>query len=87
MLRRTEPRTPGAVAAALARIGRVGIDASVRATTAACVDASLRSLDAIHVATAEVLLASGKRVSEFVTCDKRMAAAANAAGLNVVAPN
>ena len=85
MLRRTEPRTPGAVAAALARIGRVGIDASVRAT--ACVDASLRSLDAIHVATAEVLLASGKRVSEFVTCDKRMAAAANAAGLNVVAPN
>ncbi|HEX5496428.1 MAG TPA: type II toxin-antitoxin system VapC family toxin [Mycobacteriales bacterium] len=86
-VRRTEPRTLGAVAVALARLGRVEIDASIRATAAAYVDTSLRSLDAIHVATAEMLLASGRQISDFVTYDKHMAAAARAAGLTTVAPS
>ena len=86
-LRRTAPGVLGAVAAMLARIGRVELDASIRATAAAYVDTSLRSLDAIHVATVEMLLASNKQVTALVTYDKRVAAAANAAGLNVVAPS
>ena len=70
----------------LARISRVEVDASVRATAGAYVSDALRWLDAIHVATAEVLVASGKTVSAFVTYDRRQAAAASAAGIVVRAP-
>ena len=44
---------------------------------------ALRSLDAIHIATA---LAVADRELEFVTYDQRQAEAARAAGLNVVQP-
>ncbi|MGH3759032.1 hypothetical protein [Actinophytocola sp.] len=44
----------------------------------------LRSLDAVHLATADSLLASGKRVTAFVAYDKRLAAAE--IGRTVVAP-
>ena len=47
---------------------------------------ALRSLDAIHAATAEVLVASGKSVSAFVTYDTRQAAAVEATGIPVAAP-
>ena len=51
---------------------------------AAAVDpATLRSLDAIHLATA---LALGAELDAFVTYDARLADAARAAGLTVVAP-
>lgn len=43
----------------------------------------LRSLDAIHIATA---LAIGDRDLQFVTYDDRQAGAARAAGLNVIQP-
>lgn len=85
-LRRSAPGVLGAVAAMLARIARVEIDASIRATAAAYVDGSLRSLDAIHLATTEMLVASGKRVTAFVTYDRRLADAAGAVGLPVVEP-
>jgi len=62
------------------------MDAPVRATAAAYIDPLLRPLDAIHLATAENLVASGKRISAFVTYDKRLAKAATEAGLTVVAP-
>lgn len=85
-LRRSQPGVLGAVAATLARIDRVGIDAAIRATAAAYVDPYLRSLDAIHLATADELVASGKTVSAFVTYDARLAEAARSAGLMVAAP-
>lgn len=57
--------------------GRIG-------EAAAAVDPStLRSLDAIHLATA---LALGAELDAFVTYDARLADAARAAGLTVVAP-
>ena len=85
-LRRSQPAVLGAVAATLARIDRIEIDAAVRATAAAYVDPALRSLGAVHLATADQLVASGKKVVAFVTYDTLLAAAAQAAGLDVVAP-
>lgn len=85
-LRRNQPEVLGAVASTLSRVNRVDIDAVVRATAAACIDAQLRSLDAIHLATADNLVASGKTMTAFVTYDRRLAAAAAEAGHTVVAP-
>jgi hypothetical protein len=85
-LRRWSPAHLAAMPGVLARINRVEMDASVRATAGAYVADALRSLDAIHVATAEVLVASGKAVTAFVTYDTRQATAVAAAGIPVVAP-
>ena len=86
-LRRSQPTVLGAVANVLARLHRVEISAAVRAAAGAYPEPSLRSLDAIHLATAELLVASGKPLTAFVTYDKRLFAAAEAAGLPVAAPN
>lgn len=43
----------------------------------------LRSLDALHLATAQML---GRTLTQFITYDKRLAQAAQDAGLPVVAP-
>jgi predicted nucleic acid-binding protein len=85
-LRRSSPSHLAAMPGVLARISRVEMDASVRATAGAYVVDTLRSLDAVHLATAEVLVASGKTVSAFVTYDRRQAAAVVAAGLVATAP-
>jgi len=85
-LRRNSPARLAAMPNVLAQLNLVEIDRSVRATAAAYVDPLLRALDAIHLATADTLIASGKRISAFVTYDKRLATAADAAGLSVVAP-
>jgi uncharacterized protein len=85
-LRRSQPGVLGAVAATLARIDRIELDSAVRATAAAYVDPLLRSLDAIHLATADQLVASGKDISAFVTYDKRLAEAARACSFTVAAP-
>ena len=85
-LRRSAPAHLAAMPGVLARISRVEMDASVRATAGAYVVDALRSLDAVHLATAEVLVASGKTVSAFVTYDRRQAAAVAAAGMTVRAP-
>ena len=85
-LRRSQPEMLGAVALALGRLSRVEINAAVRATAGAYVDPMLRSLDAIHLATAEFLVASDVPLLAFVTYDKRLAEVASRAGLQVVAP-
>ena len=85
-LRRSQPGVLGAVAGVLARLHRMEINAAVRATAGAYAEPTLRSLDAIHLATAELLLASGVSVSAFVTYDLRLGAAARAVGLPVAAP-
>jgi len=85
-LRRSQPGALGGVAAVLARLHRVEINAAVRATAAAYPDPTLRSLDAIHLATADSLAASGHPITTFVTYDKRLAETASTAGLPVAAP-
>jgi uncharacterized protein len=83
-LRRTEPDLLSAVPALLARLYRCEIDTTVRATAAAYPDPALRTLDAIHLATAHVVL--GDEDLTFVTYDRRLLAAARSAGLRVEAP-
>ena len=85
-LRRVEPARLAGVSAVLARLSRVEIDGPVRATAAAYADEELRSLDAIHLATAEMLVAAGKQITAFVSYDVRQSRAAVAAGFTTVAP-
>ena len=59
------------------------VTASVRSRAGRLEPASLRTLDAIHVATALSLVLPDL---EFVTYDDRQAAAARACGLSVVQP-
>jgi hypothetical protein len=72
--------------AVLAHVNRIKMDAAVRATASAYPDPDLRSLAAVHLATADILIASGKNLKAFVTYDKRLAAVAADAGHTVVAP-
>lgn len=67
----------------LARVDRIEIDPIVRANAAAVSPATVRSLDAIHLATAIELSAE---LAALITYDKRLGDAAVAAGLNWVAP-
>lgn len=85
-LRRSQPGVLGGVAAVIARLHRYEIDAAVRATAGAYPEPGRRSLDAIHLATAELLVASGHPITAFVTYDMRLGEAAGRAGLTVVAP-
>jgi predicted nucleic acid-binding protein len=64
-------------------IGLVPIDDGIVRAAATLRPVALRTLDAIHVATAASL---GADVSEVVTYDVRLASAASDAGLVVVAP-
>lgn len=73
-----------AVPALLARLDRFEIDTVVRSTAAAYADAALRSLDAIHLATAQV--ADAVAPLTFVAYDERLANAARALGLTTAAP-
>lgn len=68
----------------LDQIDLVELDAGIRITAQTVVPATVRSLDAIHLATA---LRTGQRLSAFVTYDKRLANAAAAAGLDVEMPS
>jgi predicted nucleic acid-binding protein len=85
-IRRSSPGRLADVAAVLGRLARFEIDAAVRATAAAYTDPGLRSLDAIHLATADQLRSSGKTISGFVTYDSRLAQAASSAGFAAQAP-
>jgi uncharacterized protein len=85
-LRRSQPGVLGSVASLIGRLYRIEINAAVRATAGAYVEPALRWLDAIHLATAEYLVASGQSIEAFVTYDKRLAEVVGRAGLPVVAP-
>ena len=67
----------------LERISLVAVDDILLDEAAALRPASLRSLDAIHLAAAQAL---GAALAEVVTYDPRMAEAAVNAGLAVIAP-
>ena len=74
-----------AVQSVLTRLDRFEIDPVVRATAASYADPALRSLDAIHLATAHVA-ASVTPLTALVTYDSRLGEAAHALGMNVAAP-
>lgn len=67
----------------LGRVNLVGLNDAVVESAGRLPDPGLRSLDAIHVATALLL---GDEVSVLVAYDKRMVAAAEAQGLPVATP-
>lgn len=83
-LRRTEPELVAAVPALLERIARYEIDELVRRTAAEYSSPELRSLDAIHLATAHAVFAG--TLASFVSYDKRLLAAAEHLGLPVAIP-
>jgi uncharacterized protein len=82
-LRRGAPAALPAVPGTLARLYRLEMDATVRTAAGGLPDPTLRSLDAIHVATA---LQIGDRLQAFVTYDARLLAVARQAGLPAVSP-
>ncbi|HZN20742.1 MAG TPA: type II toxin-antitoxin system VapC family toxin [Micromonosporaceae bacterium] len=86
-LRRAAPQALVGVPSALARLYRLEIDATVRATAATFAEPTLRTLDAVHLATAQLLVAeAGAAFEAFVSHDKRLLAAASAVGLPTECP-
>ncbi|MGH7751050.1 MAG: type II toxin-antitoxin system VapC family toxin [Candidatus Dormibacteria bacterium] len=84
-LRRHAPSAMSGVPGVLARLYRLEVDWAVRATAAAYQDPSLRSPDAVHLATAQ-LVGAEDPVEAFVAYDTRLLAAAEALGLAVASP-
>lgn len=74
---------PAHVAAILRSIEVVELDEAIARQAASVGPPALRTLDAIHLATA---IALGGELDAFVTYDDRLAAAARALGLPVVRP-
>ena len=83
-VRRVEPALLANVSGVLGRIAVYEIDEVVRTTAAAYEETGLRSLDAIHLATADAVL--GEDLTAFVTYDRRLLATAEKLGLPVVSP-
>jgi predicted nucleic acid-binding protein len=85
-LRRTDPGRLAAVPTVLAKLNRIPMDDTVLATAAAYQDPMLRTLDAIHLASAQTMVLEGLPLTALVTYDKRLLAAAADAGLATAAP-
>jgi uncharacterized protein len=81
--RRTNPLAYDAARALIGGMELVEIDADIRRAAAGLDDPGLRSLDAIHLATA---LSLGERCGTFFAYDERLIAAARAHGLTVTVP-
>jgi predicted nucleic acid-binding protein len=77
------PHDPIDLERVLSGIEVVGINARLADRAAGIAPATVRTLDAIHLATA---LAIGSALGSFVTYDDRLAEAARALGLPVVSP-
>lgn len=67
----------------LASVARVAVDAPILESAAALAPRRLRSLDAVHLATA---LALREELSWLVSYDRRLSEAAELAGLPAIAP-
>ncbi|MEV0721754.1 PIN domain-containing protein [Micromonospora purpureochromogenes] len=86
-LRRAAPQALVGVPTVLARLYRVEIDATVRAVAGAYPEPMLRTLEAIHLATAEILARqAGTDFAAFVTYDRRLLDAAKSSGLPIASP-
>jgi uncharacterized protein len=66
-----------------ARVTFLELDADLATAAGATGGPSVRALDAIHIATALILLSE---IESFITYDARQSEAASAAGLHVIAP-
>jgi uncharacterized protein len=82
-LARHSPEAISRLPAVLDLIETVEIDQAIRTAAQNVAPAAVRSLDAIHLATA---LGLGEQLTSFVTYDKRLADAAEGAGLRVDMP-
>jgi len=82
-LRRAAPQALVGVPAVLARLFRMELDATIKAAAAGFAETTLRSLDAIHLATA-VLARSQYEGLVFATHDSELANAARSLGFRVV---
>jgi uncharacterized protein len=82
-VRRREPDAETTVRAMLQGLDLIDIDADIRRAAADVANPHLRSLDAIHVATA---LSLGDHIGAFFAYDQRLIAAAQAHGLTVSVP-
>ncbi|MFI6040451.1 type II toxin-antitoxin system VapC family toxin [Nocardia sp. NPDC051321] len=82
-VRVAEPADLIHIPAVLSRVDRLDMDGIVRSNAAAISPATIRSLDALHLATALELATD---LTAVVTYDKRLGEAAEAAGLTWVAP-
>jgi predicted nucleic acid-binding protein len=80
---RRDPRLLPRVDVLLTDVGRIAVTDAVIHNASRLPDPSLRSLDAIHLATAALV---GSELISLVTYDARMAATAASLGLPVVAP-
>jgi len=81
--RRRHPNAPDAARILLPLVELIDIDAGIRKAAAGLTDPGLRSLDAIHLATA---LSLGERLGTLFAYDERLIAAARAHGLSVTVP-
>jgi predicted nucleic acid-binding protein len=84
-IRAVTPEALPVVPSVLARLDRFEFDQVVRSTAAAYPDPTRRSLDAIHLATAQVAAATAG-LTAMVTYDSRLSIAAQALGITIVAP-
>jgi predicted nucleic acid-binding protein len=84
-IRAVAPDGLAAVPSVLARLDRFEIDPVIRATAAAYPDPGLRSVDAVHLATAQIASSSAP-LTALVTYDTRLSEAASAVGMTVAAP-
>jgi predicted nucleic acid-binding protein len=86
-IRRSEPAKQARAADVVRGIGVVTLSPAVIARAASYADFDLRSLDAIHLATAEhVASVTSEALEAFLAYDERLCAAARKIGLAVAAP-
>jgi hypothetical protein len=84
---RCAPERLPQIQAVMGTIARIRIGDPVRALAASYRDPTLRSLDAIHLATVQLLAnRSEEKAPTLVTYDKRLLIAAKAVGLPVASP-
>jgi len=83
-IRRAAPAALPAVPAVLSTVFLFEIDAAIRRAASRMADPLVRSLDAIHLATA---LEVGAELDTFVAYDRRLLTAASTAGLTVASPD
>jgi predicted nucleic acid-binding protein len=81
---RVAPQSQAAMTAVMEALVVVAFDARIAVRAAGLAPAGLRTLDAIHLATA---LEFGDELTAFVCYDDRLSAAARNLGLPVVAPS
>jgi uncharacterized protein len=84
-IRAVAPEGLSAVPSVLARLDRFEIDSVIRDTAASYADPAVRSLDAIHLATAQIAASTGP-LTALVSYDNRLSGAAGALGMIIAAP-